>query len=232
MEKKRVRSGIHGLDEAIGGGFLDNSINLVVGGPGAGKSIFAMQFLVDGAMSGDNGVYIAFEEKKESILKNLDFGWNLDSLEKEGKLLIMEFSPDDLKKIMKRGLLDLEYQVKKKMQAKRIVIDSISAYYLLFENENEGRDGLLKLFNLLKSWNLIAMLTAEYEIEKLNAYSIPEFQSDTVIRLYNQSRGGVGVRERFMEILKMRGTKHSANIFPLKITDKGIEVYPQERVLG
>jgi len=230
MEKRRVSSGIHGLDEAIGGGFLDNSINLVVGGPGAGKSIFAMQFLVDGAMNGDNGVYITFEEKKESILKNLDFSWNLESLEKEGKLLIMEFSPDDLKKIIKHGLLELEFQVKKKMQAKRIVIDSVSAYYLLFENENEGRDGLLKLFNLLKSWNLTALLTAEYETEKPSAYSIPEFQSDTVIRLYNQPRGGA--RERYMEILKMRGTKHSANIFPLKITDKGIEVYPQERILG
>ena len=230
MEKKRISSGIRGLDEAMGSGFLDNSINLIVGGPGAGKSIFAMQFLVDGAMSGDNGVYITFEEKKESILKNLDFSWNLESLEKEGKLLIMEFSPDDLKKIMKRGLLDLEFQVKKKMRAKRIVIDSVSAYYLLFENESGGRDGLLKLFNMLKSWNLTALLTAEYEIEKPNAYSIPEFQSDSVIKLYNQPRGGA--RERYMEILKMRGTKHSANIFPLKITDKGIEVYPQERVLG
>lgn len=230
MEKKRCSSGIHGLDEAIGGGFLNNSTNLVVGGPGTGKSIFAMQFLVDGAMSGDNGVYITFEEKKDSILKNLDFSWGLENLEKEGKLLIMEFSPDELKKVIKHGLLDLEFLVRKKVQAKRIVIDSVSAYYLLFNTENEGREGLLKLFNTLKSWNLTSLLIAEYETEKPSAYSIPEFQSDTVIRLYNQPRSGV--RERYMEILKMRGTKHSANIFPMKITDKGIEVYPQERVIG
>src|SRR3989344_7445312 len=97
MTNLRVSSGIKKLDSTIEGGFKKSSINLVEGGAGTGKSIFAMQFLVNGIKDGENGVYITFEEEEENLRENMEkFGWNLPELEKQDKLDIISMDPEEI----------------------------------------------------------------------------------------------------------------------------------------
>ena len=85
MAIKRIATGIPGLDNLIGGGFKEKSVNLVAGGPGTGKTIFALQFLLDGLKRGEAGIYITFEEKRRNIYEDvLEFGWDLEKYEKQG----------------------------------------------------------------------------------------------------------------------------------------------------
>ena len=103
MENKiigRVPTGIKGLDEAMSGGFVKDSINLIAGGPGSGKSIFALQYLIKGILDyKENGVYLTFEETRDKLVRYMEnFGWDLEKLEKENKLRVIEISPKDVKK--------------------------------------------------------------------------------------------------------------------------------------
>ena len=87
----RVSTGIKGLDEMLHGGLPRGRTILVVGSPGSGKTTFAMQFLVGGAKLGETGLYVSFEEKPERMKSNLSsFGWNLDSLEHDGKITFID----------------------------------------------------------------------------------------------------------------------------------------------
>ena len=86
MAIKRISTGISGLDPLIQGGFKRNSVNLVAGGAGTGKSIFAMQFIIEGLKKNEPGIYITFEEKKEKVYEDmLEFGWDLEKYEKSEK---------------------------------------------------------------------------------------------------------------------------------------------------
>jgi len=107
-EKKtssRMSIGIKKLDPLIGGGIKRNSIILVAGGTGTGKSIFAMQFLVDGIKNyNEPGIYITFEERKNKVYEAmLEFGWDLEKYEKEGKFVFLEYTPEQVKKILTEG---------------------------------------------------------------------------------------------------------------------------------
>ena len=91
---ERVLSGIKGLDEILEGGFPKGRTILVVGSPGSGKTIFALQFLRAGAAAGERSIYITFDEKPEQVKENVsEFGWDLDKLESEGKMLFVDATP-------------------------------------------------------------------------------------------------------------------------------------------
>ena len=87
----RIPSGVQNFDNLIEGGFERGSTNLVVGGAGAGKSIFATQFLTEGMNNGEKCLYITFEEKKPQFYKNMkEFGWDLEKYEKKNLLVFLE----------------------------------------------------------------------------------------------------------------------------------------------
>jgi len=131
---KRISTGIPNLDKLIEGGFKKNSINLVAGDPGSGKSIFAMQFLIEGIKKGEPGVFITFEEKKKKFYEDmLEFGWELEKYEKEKKFVFLEYTPEQVKKILTEGGGIVE-EVIEKTKAQRIVIDSITSFSLLYED--------------------------------------------------------------------------------------------------
>jgi len=227
---KRVKTGIDGLDDVMGGGFEPGSVNLLCGGPGTGKSIFALQFLVNGVEKFDEpGVYITFEESKSNIFKHVaGFGWDLKKLEDQGKLAIIEYTPENVKKLLTEGGGEVDLVVEN-IKAKRIVIDSLTAFALLFNDGLARMEAFLDLFKLIKRWGCTALLIAEDEqdVKKHNPQGI-EFEVDGVILMYNIRKGDV--RERALEILKIRGVSHSNRIFPMKITNKGIVLFPDETV--
>ena len=93
----RVPSGISGLDQIMEGGFVRNSVNLVGGGAGCGKTIFCMQFIINGIKNyNETGVYISFEEDENQLQKNLaTFGWDIKDLIKRNKLIVLNYTPED-----------------------------------------------------------------------------------------------------------------------------------------
>lgn len=223
-DNARIPTGIPGFDSLIEGGFEKNSINLVVGGSGSGKTIFAMQFLIRGIKNDETVLYITFEEKREEFFKNmLEFGWDLEELEKRKKFVFLEYSPEKVRSMLEEGGGEIE-SIVIQHKISRIVIDSISSFALLFDEEITKREAALSLFDIIRKWDCTCLLTLEEDPEKRRegASSSIEFESDSITFIYfTRVRG---TRERFIEVLKMRGTKHSNELHPFSITHQGIEI--------
>ena len=226
----RVPTGIQGLDEVMDGGLRKGTVNLVGGGAGCGKSIFSMQFLVEGIQQfHEPGMYISFEENQEKIIQDFrSFGWDLKRFVEDKKLVILYYTPEQVERFLESGG-GMVRDLIETLGVKRIVLDSLTAFTLLFVSELDKTKGILKLFDSVHSWGVTALMTAEQEPNPTaHRSTVIEFQVDGVILLYNVRKGDV--RERSLEIFKMRATKHSAKIFPMQITDIGVTIYPEEPV--
>jgi len=226
----RVPTGIPGLDDIMGGGLRRNSVNIVGGGAGTGKSIFAMEFLAHGIeCHNENGVYISFEESEEKILNDFkDFNWNLrDKIEKK-QLVILNYTPEQVNKVLESGGGIIRDTIEN-INARRLVIDSVSAFTLLYDRELERRKALLQLFESINKWSITAILVSEQEEDpdKHQTNTI-EFEVDGVVLLYNIRKGDI--RERSIEVYKMRATQHAGRIFPMRIDSTGITIYSEETV--
>lgn len=216
----RVPTGVIGFDNLVDGGLKRNSINLVSGGAGSGKTIFAVQFLVTGIIKHkEPGIYITFEEKKEKLYEDmLAFGWDLAALEKQGTFTFLEYTPEQVKKVLIEGGGTVEAIIGK-MKAKRLVIDSITSFALLYQEELAKKEASLALFNMISAWGCTAILTSQEETrDGIFISSALEFEVDSLIVLYYARIRGT--RSRSLEILKMRGTKHPAKTFPFTIDEK------------
>lgn len=229
---KRVPTGINGFDELIEGGFERDSSVLLVGSAGTGKTIFSMQFLYKGATEfNEPGVFISFEEEKDSLYKHaLQFGWDFKKLEDENKFKLVYFKPHQVTKILEEGGGQIR-DVLKAIGAKRVVIDSITSYALLFSDEYKRREQVLDFFNLLGKWGITSIIIAEDTPEKIEKKegSIG-FISDAVISMYYNHDQERGLRIHSLEILKMRGTKHTNKMCAINFEDDGINVYPDVEV--
>ena len=220
---ERVPTYINNFDSLIQGGFKKNSTNLLAGGSGNGKSIFATQFLVEGMKKGEKALYVTFEERKEKFYKNMKgFDWDLEAYEKKGLFTFLEYTPIKVKNMLEEGGGTIEAVILKK-KISRLVIDSITSFALLFDDELERREAALALFNMISKWNCTSLLTLEGNLSKgdINSQTL-EFESDSIILLYFIRNEGQ--RERYLEVLKMRGTKHSKKIYQFHIDKKGIEI--------
>ncbi len=218
---KRVSSGIPKFDKMIDGGFEDNSTNLIVGGVGAGKSIFGTQFLIEGINSDEPSLYISFEEDKKSFYSNmLEFGWDLEKLEKEDKFFFIEYTPEKMKTMLEEGGGIIESLILRR-KIKKVVIDCLNSFELLFEDDLKKREAVLSLFTLLRKWKCTTLLLYEMKSSgfKEDSSKFVEFETDSVILLHFARKGKK--RERNLEVLKMRGTAHSTSVNSF-IIKKGI----------
>ncbi|MEK6854889.1 MAG: ATPase domain-containing protein [Nanoarchaeota archaeon] len=220
----RVPTYIPNFDSLIGGGFERKSTSLIVGGSGSGKTIFAVQFLLRGMEKGEKCLFVTFEEKKEQFYANMkDFGWDLESYEKKGLFTFLEYTPSKVKTMLEEGGGFIETIVVGK-KISRMVIDSITSFELLFEDELSKREAALFLFGMIRDWDCTSLLTLEVESSdqsKISSRTL-EFEADAIVVLYFVRNGGE--RRRFLEVLKMRGTKHSKKVYPFDISGKGIVV--------
>lgn len=237
VEKQYVPTGIAELDNLISkGGFPRGSQILVLGGPGSGKSILGLQYLYYGIVKlNEPGVYVTFEETPDKVRKNaLNFGWNLRSLEEGRKLLIVDaisaragIRPKD------EHALDATFEVTSllsklekslwEIDAKRLVIDSISAIGLYSQNENMARTNILKIANALSSY-VTSLILSEAKSTDIGIREFPAetFLFDGVITLTLDP----DTQERKIAIRKMRGTKHVLGSFKFAINDAGISLVP------
>jgi KaiC/GvpD/RAD55 family RecA-like ATPase len=237
----RIKTGIPGFDDLVEGGLPEGRAFLVSGGTGTGKTIFATQFLINGIKQGEPGVYLTLDERPELIREDmLRFGWNLRQMEDNSSLKIVdgtlaklgmpsdeEFSLPATGFDLDKLLLELMRAIKK-IKAKRVVIDSIPALGLNFENEHEVRKAVLKIVYLLSRAGVTTVFTTEIneDSKQLGKYGVEEFVADGVIVLHYM---GIGTQSnRTLHIRKMRATKHSEDLHPIQISDGGIKVHKVE----
>jgi len=218
---RRVTSGIPGLDPLIEGGFLENSVNLVTGETGTGKTTFCLQFLWEGLQKGETGVYITLEQSPEDIKEDAaHFGWNFDSYEKKGLCRVIYHDPAQVNNL---GTVIVDEI--KSLKAKRLIVDSTSLIGLSLENKSQVRKMLINLINVIKRAGCTALLISEIEEDTkgLSRYGVEEFVVDGIIVL-NYLEYATGDLNRSLIVRKMRRTAHGADIYPTEITRKGMIV--------
>ena len=183
----RVKTGVPGLDELLEGGFPESSSILVSGGTGTGKSILCMEYLYRGAKEyNEPGVYITLEEGPHNLWWNMQrFKWDLLPLERSNMLKIYKFEPsvnmkDELEEQTKR-IVDKARQ----MNAKRMVIDSITAFSFWVDDVSRIRYAIYSLVEELRKINCTTILTCETAGGKhdISRFGVEEFLVDGVIQL-------------------------------------------------
>ncbi len=230
MVIKRVPTGVPGFDNLIKGGYEEHSINLIAGGGGAGKSTFALQFLLEGLKKKEAVLFITFEEKKEDFYNNFkEMGYDLEKLEKSGKFIFIEYSPEKVKMMLDEGGGAIESTVLKN-NIKRMVIDSVTSFTLLFDDEQARRQAALGLFGMVRKWDLTTLLTVQYDPSDKHDENLSylEFEADSITLLYYLSTGSS--RGRFLEVVKMRGTNHSKDVHVFKIDRGGVSIGPKASI--
>jgi len=237
----RVKTGIKGFDKLVEGGLPEGRSFLLSGGTGTGKTIFAMQFLINGVEEGEPGIYLTLDERPDLIREDMKrFGWDIRAAEDAGKMVLIdgtiakigipsdeEFSLPATGFDLDKLLLELMKAIKK-IKAKRVVIDSIPALGMNFENEHDIRKAILKIVYLLSRAGVTTILTTEIDPEskKLGKYGVEEFVADGVIVLHYM---GIGTQSnRTLHIRKMRATKHSEDLHPIQINESGMSVHDVE----
>ncbi|MCS4541278.1 MAG: ATPase [Euryarchaeota archaeon] len=239
----RVRTGVPGLDDILNGGYPKGLVILISGGAGTGKSIYGIQFLYTGITKyEENGILVAVEERPRDIRRYmLGFGWDLKKLEDQNKLAIIDASaarlgiPSGEKYVEMRpfeldSLITTINKIVEKMNAKRLVIDSIPSLFLQFEHELAIRREILRLGSLVAETGCTTILTTEVEAgeSRLSKFGVEEFICQGLIQLFMRERGNE--MKRSLVVRKMRGTKHSTRRYPFDITPSGIAVFPGEEV--
>lgn len=232
---QKLPTGIPAFDVIAKGGLPENRTTLVSGTAGSGKTVFAIQFLAAGIQAGhQNGVFVTFEESASDIRQNMrSFGWDLAEWEREGKLAMVDASPDPDIESIESGSFDLgallarvEHAVKK-VGAKRVAVDSLGAMFSQFSDQSVVRRELFRIAWRLKGMGVTALLTAERTADygPVARFGVEEFIADNVMILRNVLEDEN--RRRTIEILKFRGTDHYKGEFPLTIAaDSGIVVIP------
>ncbi len=216
----RVSTGIPGLDRLMGGGFEEGTVNLVSGKTGTGKSIFCSQFAYDGVMKHkQKAIYITTEETANNIKRQVkNFGWDIETLEKKGWLSVIEFEPFDVSTLTTKL-----QEIIDKMDAKRVVIDSVSMFELYLTNVFEIRKALFKVIQKIREMNRVGLVTAEVleDSNSLSRFGVIEFMVDSIVLLQYL---GLAKYKRSLMIRKMRMGDHSTNIHPFEISKKGISI--------
>ena len=241
MTSDYVPTGIPGVDKILGEqGIPRGHTILIAGGPGSGKTTFAIQFLYKGATEhGESGLYITLDEDPEDIKKNMSkFGWDLDRLEGEKKLIFINVSPVRVTPTEKAGLIQLgmkEFKLIKlleairigieEVQARRVVIDPITIFTLQYPDEIDRIYAMRDLIADFRRNGCTNLLISELKGTGLEReHQFEEYLVQGVILLRTVLKGDK--LSRMFQVTKMRGLAVDNQPRPYDITDSGIEVYP------
>ena len=228
---EKARTGIVGLDEITGGGIPTGRASLLLGAPGAGKTVMALQTLVNGDRHhGEPGIFVAFEENSRQIIRNAaSFGWDLPSLQREGLFFLdAHLSPT----VVQSGEFDLGGMLAsltakaEEMGARRIVFDGIDVLLALLDGPGAARREMYRLYEWIHQQEVTALITAKAEpgeIPGRERYAFMQFMMDCVI-LLQHSLAADRVSLRTVRVMKYRGSGFRENQFPLVIGPRGMEI--------
>jgi circadian clock protein KaiC len=232
---EKLPTGIPSFDVIAKGGLPKTRTTLLSGTAGSGKTVFAMHFLAAGIVQAqEHGVFVTFEESANDIRKNVrNFGWDLAAWERDKALAFVDASPDPHVETIEAGAFDLgallarvENAVKK-VNAKRVAVDSLGAIFSQFSDQSIVRRELFRIASALKQMDVTAVMTAERtdEYGPIARFGVEEFIADNVMVLRNTLEAEN--RRRTIEIVKFRGTDHQKGEVPFTIMpNRGMIVIP------
>jgi len=230
-ELPKTLTGIRGLDEITRGGLPKGRPTLVCGGPGSGKTLLALTFLVNGATRFDEpGVLMTFEENAEEMASDVaSLGFNLPQLI-DARQLAVDYVRVERSEIEETGEYDLEglfvrldYAIQS-VRAKRVVLDTIESLFAGLKDDGILRAELRRLFRWLKDKGVTAVVTGERGEGLLTKQGLEEYVSDAVILLDHRVHDQVSTRR--LRVVKYRGSHHGTNEYPFLISTEGISVLP------
>jgi circadian clock protein KaiC len=223
-------TGIAGLDDITMGGLPRNRTTLLAGGPGCGKTLLGLEFLVRGAQMGEPGVFVAFEETAEELTSNVaSLGWDLDALCAAGNLVV-DHVKVERERIDKTGDYDLEALFIRigfaidEVNAKRVVLDTIEVLFSALDDTAQLRAELRRLFSWLKGRGVTAIVTGERGEGTITRHGLEEYVADCVITLDHRVEEQIAVRR--IRVVKQRGSGHGTNEYPFVIDAGGLSVVP------
>jgi circadian clock protein KaiC len=224
-------TGITGMDEITGGGLPKGRPTLVAGDAGCGKTLFATEFLINGAIQYDEpGVFLAFEESAEELAENVaSLGFDLKQLIKQKKLIV-DYVRIERTEIEEAGEYDLDGLFIRlghaidSIGAKRVALDTLEVLFSALRNQIILRAELHRLFRWLKDRGVSAVVTAERGEGKITRFGLEEYVADCVILLDHRVSDQVSTRR--LRIVKYRGSLHGTNEYPFLIGQNGISVLP------
>jgi len=225
----RCATGIAGFDAISQGGFVRNSDNLIVGGPGSGKTTFLLQFLWNGITQyGENGLYCSFEpDIVETLSDGMSYGWDFSKLNAEGKIQFMRFAPETSIDELKSELTKLI----SKNNIRRVCFDPISVLALNLSEQGKIRQTTFELCSLMKRLKVTTLLADEsMEAEGMPIQQTGEWTKTDILRFLSDSvtvfyeSGVSGESDRAIRIAKMRRTAHERKAVGMRLSGTGIEV--------
>jgi len=227
----KTPSGIDGLDAIMAGGVPTGRPTLLCGGPGCGKTVLAMEFLVRGAREyGEPGLMVAFEERSQDLLQNfasMDFG--LTELIDAGLLRILhiEVARNDIVESGQFTLDALRIRIEhaaREIGAKRLVVDAMDSMFSVLSSSEMLRYEVARLLEWLKEVGLTAIITSERGTAELTRNGFEAYISDCVVLLDQRITEQLSTRR--LRVIKYRGSPHDRDEFPFLIDRRGFSVLP------
>ncbi|MEP6482827.1 MAG: circadian clock protein KaiC [Rudaea sp.] len=229
----KAQTGIIGLDEMSGGGLPHGRTTLLSGGPGSGKTLLSLQFLVHGASARkEPGIFVALEETSERIIDNAEsFGWNLPLLRRQKALFFLDAQPTP--DLIQSGNFDLHGMLaaldvqSKQMKARRIVFDALDIVLALLPDHVTRRREIYRLHEWLLSRGLTGIITAKTDADNISSnshqpFGFMQFMVDCAVILNHCVLQGVS--HRSLRVQKYRGSSFDENESPILIGVNGLEV--------
>jgi len=236
LSQVKIRTGIPGFDSIISGGFRQGKTIVLSGPPGSGKTTFGMQFLYTGAKDFDEpGIFVTLSQSPNEIRNDFkSFGWDIEKLIEEGRMIIIDARPFKMEEgfialdeSLYRGealpfmhLTQLILSSIKRIGAKRLVIDSLTVLGMQYSNAFYVRQGLQGMIHVLEDQQCTSLLISE--ITDSTKTPVEWHVASGIVLLHYVRKEDT--MDRAIQVMKMRGVRHSEEIFPIKLTESGLQI--------
>ncbi|MEX2437504.1 MAG: circadian clock protein KaiC [Candidatus Paceibacterota bacterium] len=229
-QSQKCATGIKGFDEITEGGLPKNRITLISGSAGSGKTLFGIDFLINGVIQfKEPGVFMSFEETEDELYTDVaSLNLDIQGLVSRKKIsiehVILERKDIQETDFNLEGLfVRLEHAIDS-IGAKRVVLDSIESIFAGITDVSNLRLEIKRLFRWLKEKQVTAIVTGEPVQETYTRHGLEQYISDCIILLDNRVNEQIAIRR--IRVVKYRGSKHGTNEYPFIIDKDGLSVIP------
>jgi len=231
MSEERMKVGIIGLDDMLGGGLIPGSICAIIGTYGTGKTTFSLQFIWEGLKKEEHIIYISLEEREDRIMEYMQQkGWDVKPFMNKS-LFVIKLDPTDFNLANNRIKNELPRLIKQ-VNAQRVVIDPISLFEDLFDSDSVRRQEMFRFVEGMRDQKCTIMMTSETDKDNpfSSRHSLIEYLADTVILLRYIRPSDLTDVHLALEVVKMRLSAHSREIKPYEIQQDQVLVYSEANV--